>query len=834
MRAPLATYRLQLNNDFTLQSARAVVPYLARLGISDLYLSPIFEARTASTHGYDVTDPTRVRASLGGADALYALAETAREHGLGILLDIVPNHMAASSENPWWQDVLRNGRHSAFAHFFDIDWERTGRVLLPILADTVAALVDRNEITLDAAARTISYHHHQLPLAEGTFSTTDSIPVLLEQQHYQLVHWQRAAELVGYRRFFDISDLVGVRIEDPDVFDATHSLVRRLATEGVITGLRIDHIDGLRDPEAYLSRLRSRIRGPDGEPLFTVVEKILQRDERLPQEWSCDGTTGYEFLPLTSGLLIEPSGHTRIELMYRRLTADDRSFEDVARDKKLLVTYRLFAGELARLAADLSRQLPCSVADCTTAVAEVTASLRVYRTYLRSTSLRDEDRTQIENAVADALEHQPAATSVLQQLRQILLLQTSAISDALDWVMRWQQFTGPVMAKGVEDTALYCRNALLAVNEVGAHPSRPCLSEAELHLALSERRRQHAGSLNATATHDTKRGEDTRARLAVLSEVADEWRHALRHWLREGDEWKADLADEEDHVVADADVDSMLYQTLIGTWPLTDAAADFTERIQHFMTKAVREAKKHTSWRRPNEDYEEALTAFVAHLIRRSQRPGLPEQIAAFARRIAAPGALNSLAQQLIKLTAPGVPDVYQGTELWSLTLVDPDNRRPVDYEVRRRQLDEIASMIAAPDPLRVRALLDDWQDGRIKLWLTTAALHCRARHRAVFEHGEIVPLSAIGDCAGNVFAYSSRHVGVTIVVALTRWSSQLTRDTISIEADRWGNTSLELPSAETRSWRNAVTGERIRGARVSMRVLFATAPFALLEPVDA
>jgi (1->4)-alpha-D-glucan 1-alpha-D-glucosylmutase len=390
------------------------------------------------------------------------------------------------------------------------------------------------------------------------------------------------------------------------------------------------------------------------------------------------------------------------------------------------------------------------------------------------------------------------------------------------------------MAKGVEDTALYCHNALLAVNEVGADPARPCLTTTQLHAALQERRQRFSYALNATSTHDTKRGEDTRARLAVLSEIADEWRNALRHWLREGDAWKADLADEEERVVADADVDSMLYQTLIGAWPLTPPDAVFADRIRRFVTKAVREAKEHTSWRQPNEDYEQALTAFVTRLISRSQRAGLPEDIAAFARRIAPAGALNSLAQQLLKLTTPGIPDIYQGTELWAFTLVDPDNRSPIDYDERRRKLDDVASIVGNPKPQPVRDLRDHWQDGSIKLLVTSAALHFRARNRIAFELGAIEPLPAIGDQAEHVFAYGVRHEGLKAVIALPRWSAKLTTETLGIDAERWGNTTLELPRSESRAWRNVLTGEITDIASVPVRELFATLPLALLEPLGS
>jgi malto-oligosyltrehalose synthase len=832
MRVPLATYRLQLNAAFTLHDARELVPYFAALGVTDLYLSPIFEAQRGSTHGYDVTDPTRVRATIGGEDALRALARAARAAGMGILLDIVPNHMAASAANPWWRDLLRQGRDSPFARVFDVDWESTGRIVLPILGDELDTLIERGEITVDAAAGEVVYYETRLPLAEGTRESTsadqDAVRRVLDRQHYQLVHWRTAAERMNYRRFFDISALAGVRVEDDAVFEATHVLVRKLAADGVITGLRIDHIDGLRDPTGYLERLRARVRGPDGEPLYTVVEKVLERTESLPQEWQCEGTTGYEFLNLATAVLIDPEGYVHIDRFYHRLTGDERPFAEMVREKKLLAMSREFGGELSALATRLSRITGCDNAEAVLAIRETTASLTVYRTYTRSEQLRADDRRRFEAALADAARRNPQAPAAFAVLRRVLFLEGGDSAANLDWIMRWQQFTGPVMAKGSEDTALYCHNALLAVNEVGSDPARPAQTAFELHGALARRTALSHRSLNATATHDTKRGEDTRARIAVLSEIPDEWCRRLRRWIRKGDEWKADLTDEEEAAVADADIDNLLYQSLVGAWPLNVPDATFRDRIQQYMTKAVREAKEHTSWRRPDEDFEQALTAFVSRLMSDTVREGLPDEIAAFANYLAPHGALNSLAQLLLKIAAPGVPDFYQGTELWSYTLVDPDNRQPIDYQERRRVLDDVASFVTCPEPARVRSLAQSWKDGRLKLFVTVAALHCRARHAATFEHGSVQRIEAHGMRAGHIIAFGRRHGDDTIIVAVPRWSSRLATATMHIPASAWGDSGLTLPGAP---WRNVLTGEQIDTEAPPLHRLFATLPVAMLEP---
>jgi (1->4)-alpha-D-glucan 1-alpha-D-glucosylmutase len=846
MRIPCATYRLQISEEFTLHSAADIVPYLARLGISDLYLSPIFEARPGSTHGYDVTDPTRIREVAGGADALRALSREVQRHGMGILIDIVPNHMAASTHNPWWRNVLENGRRSQYAHFFDIDWgteDEPRQLRLPILGAPLDIVLERDEIDIDIDACEAVYFETRLPLtprslhgdADALHGTGRAAAIrrILERQPYELVSWRTASAEMSYRRFFDITDLAGLRVEEDDVFDATHELIRDLAAEGVVTGVRIDHIDGLRDPAAYLARLRERVRGPGGEPVYTVVEKILDRDERLPDDWDCEGTTGYEFLSVSTGLLIDAAGHEQLEAFYYRVTGDVRPFENLVRDKKLLVMDRLFGGELTALARSLIRLTPLGEAQARRCIEELTASMHVYRTYTNSRRVRELDRQRIEAALADAAGRNPGLAEDLAALGRVVLLQDAPVTDVvLEWVMRWQQFTGPVMAKGHEDTALYCHNALLAANDVGTDPVRPSLTTQALQRALAERHAHSPRSLNTTATHDTKRGEDTRARIAVLSEVPDEWRTRLRRWIRTGDEWKAEIAEDDDTAVPDADVDSLLYQTLLGTWPPGGVDESYTERIKEYMTKAVREAKEQTSWRRPDEDYEQAVHTFVDRLMEEFGRAPVIEDVAAFADRLAPHGALNSLAQLLLKITAPGVPDTYQGTELWSYTLVDPDNRRPIDYEVRRQLLDSLAPTLEQPTAAATAALLDTWQDGRIKLLFTALGLRLRSRHAGVFEQGDVVPLDAAGSAADHLVGYARVHDNDACVVLLPRATTRLAAAGMPPVREAWGDTRVLLPPALKRPWLNVLTGETLEpvdGALGLSRV-FAAVPFALLE----
>jgi (1->4)-alpha-D-glucan 1-alpha-D-glucosylmutase len=843
MRVPVATYRLQMADDFTLADARDIVPYLARIGITDLYLSPIFESRPGSTHGYDVTDPTRVRASIGGHEALRELCAEAQRFDMGIVLDIVPNHMAASVHNPWWRDVLQNGRHSAFARFFDIDWgtpDAPRRLRLPVLGAELSTVAASKELTIDVDAGEVVYFETRLPLAPG--SVGDDRRLLrgagavaatlrvLERQHYELAFWRTAAEDMNYRRFFDITDLAGVRVEDERVFQATHALVRTLAAEGTITGLRIDHIDGLRDPHGYLQQLRRAVRGPGGEPVYTVVEKILEHGERLPAEWACEGTTGYEFLSLATGLLIDGDGYSRLEQFYQRMTGDAKPFVELVREKKLLVMERLFGSELNALGHSLATMTGLSRDTARRVVAEVTASMGVYRTYTRSRQIRDEDRLRVGEATADAARRNPDLP--VASLRKVVLLETVPVTDeTLDWVLRWQQFTGPVMAKGFEDTALYCHNALLAANEVGSSPTHAALAADELHHLLADRCTRAPRSLNATATHDTKRGEDTRARIAVLSEIPEDWRQRLRSWIREGEAWKEEIAEEDDTVVPDADVDSLLYQTLVGAWPLDGADAAFTERVNAYMTKAVREAKEQTSWRRPDEDYEQALARFVELLMQELGREGLAEDVSRMAQRLAPHGAINSLSQLLLKIMGPGIPDIYQGTELWSFTLVDPDNRQLVDYGERQRLLEGIAELVDTPRAADVQALLESWEDGRIKLLVTTLALRCRSRLADAFDRGTYVRLEADGARAQHVFGFARQLDGDACIVVLPRWTTRLEQGALPLGRRAWAHTQLRLPPSLHGGWTNVLTGEQIEAAEALelSRVLEAL-PVAVLE----
>jgi (1->4)-alpha-D-glucan 1-alpha-D-glucosylmutase len=857
-----------------LRDALDLVPYLRSLGISHLYLSPVFEAAPGSRHGYDVIDPTRISAAAGGMDALRDLAEAAQAHGMAILLDIVPNHMAASELNPWWRDVMRHGTRSKYANFFDIAWddEPKGRMMLPILGGELEDVIARDELSLaiEEEGPSIKYFERYFPVADGSIDSDRAaraqsddadtrhaaMKEILDRQHYALVFWERTTKEVGYRRFFDITDLAGLRIELPEVFEATHALVKELVESNIVDALRIDHIDGLRDPEQYLRTLRDTVRR-DG-PVYTTVEKILELGERLP-DWPVEGTTGYDFLNDVSGLFIDPSGMPRLLAQYMRMTGSEATFEDVVREKKHLVLQRLFGAEmraLASLAAGLLRRMQIEADDETVerALRNVTAAMPVYRTYIRSKEITHADHRHIDQALHDAHEHthetlgpdSAPALHVIDAIGRIILqdVPDEVSEDALDFVQRWQQLTGPAMAKGVEDTALYTFTALTSANEVGGGPGQPCVSVGEFHQRMIARADTMPHTMNATATHDTKRGEDVRARIHALTEVAEEWTLLLRSWVRRSEVYKEEAQEmtgadvDVDETIPDAKEEILLYQSLVGAWPPGPRVQDdepireqFTDRVKEYMRKAIREGKDNTSWARPDEDYETTLDEFLERLLRAPSRPGLRSEINLFSDRLAWHGMFNSLAQVLIKIAAPGVPDFYQGTELWSLVFVDPDNRRAVDFTQRASILAEIAPVLDAPAPKVVRDLMATWRDARIKMYVTVQALRFRSANATLFTNGEYIPVYVTGQHADRVVAFARHYEGRWCLLVVPRITAKIAEPEMLPTGDIWGDTTLDLPDGMPLTWRNVLTGDE--PISLDLKDVFNAIPFALLTPAD-
>ena len=875
---PSATYRLQFNKSFTFRQAREIVPYLRELGVSHVYASPYFMAAPGSTHGYDICNHNELNPEVGSRADFEEFAAALREHGLGQIVDFVPNHMGiAGSLNAWWMDVLENGPSSLYAPFFDIDWrplkeELEDKVLLPILGDQYGRVLEKGElgVRFEHGAFFLVYYDTTLPLtprsqlpilqkaleflrahyAEETFFSDlfsiitaldhlpprtekerekieerarekevikrrlerlcqecpqvanaieqalnalrgrvgdarsfDALDSILNAQCYRLSYWRVASEEINYRRFFDINNLAAIRMELPEVFTAAHQLVFELLRIGAVTGLRIDHVDGLLNPREYLEQLQARSAELLGgeRPLYLLVEKILVGTERLRSDWPVHGTTGYDFTNQVTALLIDRAAEKSVTETYRRFLGAMPRFADLVYQNKQLTMRLSLASEINVLGHMLNRlsernrwYRDFTLNALTTAVREVIACFPVYRTYLepgRETS--EQDRHVIARAVATARRRNPGIEgSVFDFLREMLLMKFPGNIDEetraehISFVMKFQQCTGPIMAKGLEDTAFYIYNRLVALNEVGGEPQHFGASRETFHQQNVVRQSEFPHSMLASSTHDTKRSEDVRARIAAISELAPEWRRALARWRSLNRKHKQTVEGEQ---APDANEEYLLYQTLLGSWPF-DGKADehYIGRVQDYMTKAIKEAKVNSSWIQPNEAWDSAMREFVARILDGGGRNRFLENFQPLAQRIAQLGAVNAWSQTLIKLTAPGVPDIYQGTETWDLSLVDPDNRRPVDYALRRNQLDSLKN--GAP----LAELLEQWTDGRLKLLLVQKLLEFRRHNFALFAEGDYTPLSARGDFERSVFAFVRRHGEQRLVVIAPRLTAPI------------------------------------------------------------
>ena len=898
-RVPVATYRLQFNAHFTLQDARRIAPYLAELGISDVYASPLLRPRKGSEHGYDIVDPNMLNPEIGNDDDFTAMRAELDRHGMGLVLDVVPNHMAASHENAWWMSVLENGAQSRYLHYFDIDWRPVAadgrvedKVLLPILGKPYGETLESQEIQLgfDADGLFFSYYDKRLPLApqsyhivlrelpallpdegagsevrdlvandevisnsrflkdtlwrlheqsepfrdaleqvlrrfngeQGTPGSFNDLDHLLDAQWYRLAYWRIASETINYRRFFDVTDLVGLRIENPEVFETRNKRVLEWIAEGKVTGMRIDHIDGLYDPLNHLSKLQLRLGDPakEGvEQFYVVVEKILAAGESLPSQFQVAGTTGYDFLDIANTVFVDPQGLGKLTEFYRSHTGITMEFEDLVYERKRQVIRDLFSGEMRALAMHLASLAVAdrnardfSPADLQVALLEVTACMPVYRTYVREVPVGDADREILMRALTEARKRAGNAVEerVFAFTESVLLLEPPAYiaseADAwLQFVMRWQQFTGRVMAKGVEDTAFYNYNRLLSLNEVGGEPGRAVDFDpvAELHARNARIQTEWPNTMNATSTHDTKRSQDVRARISVLSEMPELWARQVKRWSNGNASLRRDGA-------PDANEELMIYQTLVGMWPLDESEEEgVPERLRTFLEKAAREAKTHSSWLEPNADYERAMQDFAVGIL---EHETFAQSFRRFQKKVAFHGALNALSQVLLKACSPGVPDFYQGTELWDFSLVDPDNRRPVDYERRAKLL----SSLRNADPAK---LLRQWKDGRVKLFVTARTLDARKRHLEAFQTGAYGQLEAGRNCV----AFTR---GDSVLVAIPRLTTELAKPPQFPLGDVWGETKLDVSG----SWRNVFTGEKVSGDGLALREVFSTFPVALLE----
>ncbi|WP_201830160.1 malto-oligosyltrehalose synthase [Microvirga zambiensis] len=919
---PRATYRLQFHKDFTFDDAVKIVPYLAKLGVSHLYASPIQKAAPSSTHGYDIVDHAVINPELGGEAGFLRLSQVLKENSLKLLLDIVPNHMGVGGQdNGWWLSVLEWGQLSPVAKAFDIDWKRPGadgKLIVPFLGGLYGEVLERGELQLkfDAKEGSFSVWHweHRFPISPLTYpalldqalaspdvGTADagklrrlterlramaeptlredgtSLPEkcevlkqdlariasaspslrkaldralilfngtpgnpesfnalhrLLEAQAYRLSYWRVASSDINYRRFFDINSLAGIRVEVPEIFEKTHELIVRLVEEGHVHGLRIDHIDGLADPEGYARVLQRKV----GPGFYVAVEKILEPGERL-RPWPVAGTSGYDVLNVIDGVLVDSSASEAFERIYREASGLSGSYDELLDEAKLAITENNFASELEVLAYDIKAIADASrlTRDYTLfalrrALIEIIVAFPIYRSYIRDEVPSPEDVQLIETTIAAAQENSTLPDLSVHDFVAAALLgriETASPDDVRRFRRRFQQLTGPVMAKSLEDTLFYRYGRLIALNEVGGDPGHFGLSLEAFHHANTERARAWPHGMIATTTHDTKRGEDARARLLALSELPEEWSEALALWRELASSHLSNLGDS---TAPDANDQVILLQALLGAWPLallqgTDAKqlASFRERIEGYLMKALREAKRHTSWVHPNETYEQAALTLLQAVL--DPKGPFIERFRPLAKRLSVLGMLNSLSRTVLKLTLPGVPDIYQGTEFWDFSLVDPDNRRPVDYDVRSGALKPGASL---------DELMRTWPDGRIKQHVHRALLHDRSRSPALYAEGDYQPLTIEGARASHIIGYARRHRTDALVMIAPRFWSALPAeaDDPIFDSSRWQDISVSLPHGE---WRNVLTGEKIliAGDRNRMSDFTGEFPLVVLRLVD-
>jgi (1->4)-alpha-D-glucan 1-alpha-D-glucosylmutase len=871
-------YRLQLHSGFTFADAAQTAVYLKELGISHVYCSPYLQSAKGSQHGYDVVDYQKVNSEIGGEEGHARFCACLKKLGMGQVLDIVPNHMAAGQENTYWWDVLENGPSSRFSTWFDIDWNSPevklqNKVLIPVLGDQYGQVLSANQLAIhyDGESFEVRYFDHAFPLSPRSLAIPlsmaarnvdapvfsfiadslarlpvpepgdeavvaarhrdktilydllqrfcretpgasetirgavnaincdhDALDAILNLQNYRLAYWRTADQELGYRRFFDVNTLIGVRVERAGVFNATHSRILEWLGSAVLDGVRVDHPDGLRDPAQYFKRLR------DGAPKALILaEKILEPGEPLRADWPIDGTTGYDFLNVCNGVLVNGEGLNELTRIYKGFTGESESFETIVHARKLAVQHEALGSDVNRLAqlfveiCENNRdRRDYTRAEIRRAIREVAAGFAIYRTYVAPgrNEVTEEDQQAISNAISMAKTHRTDLDPGLFDFIGDVLSLHSRGEVETEFLLRFQQFTSPVMAKGMEDTAFYCFNRMIGLNEVGSAPERNGVTLDEFHAHCARTHAGHPLTMNTLSTHDTKRSDDVRARLAVLTEIPSQWRTALHRWSRMNRAYKTGE-------FPDRNTEYFLYQTLIGAWPIS------AERLAAYMEKAVREAKEHTSWTQQDKEFEDAVRTFIERIY--GSEPFIAE-LEAMVAQVLLPGRINSLAQTLIKCTAPGVPDTYQGSEIWDLRLVDPDNRCAIDYEIRRSMLAELrAGMTAAQ-------IMERMENGMPKLWVITRALHLRRERPECFdENGAYRPLTVEGSKSTHLIAYLR---GEAVAVMVPRWSARL--------GGNFASTTVELQEGR---WDHILTGETFAGGKLRAQNLFAGFPVALL-----
>jgi (1->4)-alpha-D-glucan 1-alpha-D-glucosylmutase len=921
MRIPSTTYRLQFSSSFRFEDAKPLVSYLADLGISDIYASPILKATRGSTHCYDVTAPDELNPELGMQEDFEALAAERRTCDIGWLQDIVPNHMAYSSENHMLMDVFENGPKSRYAHVFDVfrdhpEPELQGKVLAPALGRPLRDALAEGELqlALDKHGLAVRYYDWRFPLSLASYEAVlrhpferaqqmlagadrilrqftelcnvfaaagreqdtrekrrevqqakatlhalcqgndairahldralsfynhvapdqaedGALATLLKQQNFKLVFWQRATQEINYRRFFYLNDFIAVRIEDAEVFEIMHERIMALVRAGLITGLRIDHIDGLYHPRAYLRRLRER--APDA---YLVAEKILELEESLPTDWTLEGTSGYKFCNYVNEVFCESSNDAALTDLYREFIGAEIDYNTLLFDSKKRIIEEHMGGEVAYLAHLLRKATAGAGTDASvrSALTTLIAAFPVYRTYIDDRHFSEQDQKHLAEAIRIAKQRRPDSRSEIDRIGAVLLSQRDSSDrsrpseSSRHFLMRFQQFTGPAMAKGFEDTVLYTYNRLVSLNEVGGDPSSMGVGLDRFHEFNCTRARNWPHAMNATSTHDTKRGEDVRARLNVLSEIPGRWREAVTRWKQMNETHKRIVGDAP---APDANDEYLLYQTLVGALPFEQDYDRFTDRVKQYMVKAVREAKRHSTWVQPNLAYENACLEFTDSISNRTPDNPFWHDFLEFQHEIGEYGISNSLSQTLLKTTCPGVPDFYQGAELWDLNLVDPDNRRAVDFGRRMRFLREIQEPPAQARGELIAALTASRHDGRIKLFLIQQALHTRNQNKTLFQSGDYIPATVTGKHSRHIVAFFRVGEEKHALVVVPRFPTALVPPgEFAVGRRIWADTRISLPPHTPATWHDVMSARTLAAPdTLFVGDLLSTFPVALL-----
>lgn len=926
MRIPVSTYRIQFNPNFDFEAAKKILPYLKELGISDIYASPIFKARSGSSHGYDVVDPNQINPELGSREAFEELIEELQNREMGWVQDIVPNHMAYDSENKLLMDILEHGPDSEYFDYFEIDWDQVyddlrGRVLAPLLGDFYGNCLENGQLKLsyDESGLSVSYYDLKFPLRIESYATLISYKIgalsqtlgnrhpdvikllgvlyilkniptetssqqrrnqaefvrgllwelyqdnpeiknfidenidffngeegktesfnlmdrLLSDQFYRLSFWKVGAEELNYRRFFTVNELICVRVEDYKVFQRTHDLIGQLVQSGQFTGLRIDHIDGLYNPIQYLRWLREKT----GD-IYIVVEKILELDEKLPSNWPIQGTSGYDFLNYVNGLFCQGENEQKFDDIYVRMTGLTAPYSDLLVEKKRLIADKNLAGDADNLAGLLKQVCgqyrygrDFTLAGLKTAIMEFLVRFPVYRTYINQEGVNEADRTYVQQAIREAKGKLPELLNELNLIEKFLFLDYDEFLSEenqqlwLRFVMKLQQFSGPLTAKGIEDTLFYVYHRFIALNEVGGNPNHFGISLDKFHQFNQYRLGSWSDAMNATATHDTKRGEDVRSRLNVISELPDEWEEKVKCWSELNRRHKTQT---DAKLSPDRNDEYFLYQTLVGSFPFFEEEyEEYVERVKQYVVKAVREAKVHTAWLRPDTDYEDGFINFVEQILDFSEENQFLADFRPFQEKIAFYGMFNSLSQTLLKLVSPGLPDIYQGTELWDLSLVDPDNRRPVDFEGRLSFLQEIKRRCRTGIQNLIEDLVATCEDGRLKLFLMARVLEARQQYLEVFQTGTYKPVAVTGQYSDRVIAFARSDGKNTAIAIAPRFLTGVVQPPQFPLGEVWGDTAIELPQGSGSSWHEVIADGTISGGdQIAIAQILQHFPVALL-----